>query len=199
MIRIVSMAVLAAASLIVSVPALGAGVTTELPQDFTATILVTHATPKTGSFRIRFNVEKWTTDDEKITLAKALKEGGADRLVEEMGKLSAGTLVVDDNLRFTIRTATTWQSPKGQHFRLATNRPIRFGEYWRNLNTRLYPFGIVEFVLPPGVEGSGSLLVAAAAVFNEKGQIEIRSLPENTGPQMLTNVVRHLPKQSQQQ
>jgi hypothetical protein len=119
-------------------------------------------------------------------------------LVEEMVKLDVGHLQVDNNLRWTIRTASTWQTEEGQHFRIATNRPIRFGEYWRGLKTYDYPIGILEFVLPPEGKGEGSLMVATKILFNKKGQIEIRSLPKNTSPERLTNVVRRLPEKTEE-
>jgi hypothetical protein len=47
--------------------------------------------------------------------------------------------------------------------------------------------------LPEG-KGEGSLFGAVKVQFDEKGRLEVQSLPTNTGPQKLTEIEREAPK-----
>ncbi len=57
-----------------------------------------------------------------------------------------------------------------------------------------HPIGVLEFTLPPSGEGEGTLQAGAKMPFNDQGQLEVESLPQNTGPQRHTHVERELPK-----
>jgi hypothetical protein len=161
-----------------------------------ATVMIVNA-PKTGMARLRLTVEHWTTDEERAGLLEALGEGGTEALVKAMRGLDAGYLQVENNLRWPIRVASTWATDEGRLVRIATNRPIYFGEYWRQgTRTSDYPVGVIEFSLPPEGTGEGSLLVATRIDFDKQGRIEVRSLPQNTGPQNLVDVARETPKKS---
>jgi hypothetical protein len=153
--------------------------------------------PRTGIARLRLTVERWTTDEERLTLLKALQDGGTEELVKAMHKLDAGYLQVENNLRWPIRVASRWETDEGRHVRIATNRPIHLGEYGkRGTRTSDYPVGVIEFILPPEGKGEGTLLAATRIEFDEQGRIEVHSLPQNTGPQKVTSVTRETPKKS---
>ena len=154
--------------------------------------------PKTGAAQLKLTIERWTTDEERATLLAALREGGNDALASAMHKLDAGHIQVENNLRWPIRVASSWLTEEGRMVRVATNRPIHFGEYWKKRGTRTtdYPIGVIEFTLPADGSGEGALLAATRIGFDEQGRIEIRSLPRNTGPQQLVDVTRATPKKS---
>lgn len=166
------------------------------PEVFNATVMVINA-PKTGIVRLRFTVERWTTDEERAVLLKALQDGGTEELVRAMHELDVGYLQVENNLRWPIRVASTWETDEGRRVRIATNRPIHFGEYAkRGTRTSDYPVGVIEFTLPPDGKGEGTLLAATRIEFDEQGRIEVHSLPQNTGPQRVVDVTRQQPKKS---
>jgi hypothetical protein len=57
-----------------------------------------------------------------------------------------------------------------------------------------YPIGIVEFTFPADGPGEGVLLGAVQVQFDKEGRMELKSLPNNTGPQQLKSVRREEPK-----
>lgn len=182
--------------LLFPVVGLGSDEASSDPEVFTATVMIIDA-PRTGMARLQLTVERWTTDEERDALLKALQDGGTEQLVTAMHKLEAGWLQVENNLRWPIRVASSWETDEGRHVRIATNRPIHMGEYTRRgTRTSDYPVGVIEFTLPPEGEGEGTLLAATRVDFDKQGRIEVRSLPQNTGPQKLSNVKREKPKQS---
>jgi hypothetical protein len=163
------------------------------PEQFEATLLILNA-PRTNMARLRMTVERWSTKEERVGFLEALKSGGNDGLVSAMEKGQAGYLQVDDNLRWPIRLAARWTTDKGQKVRLATNRPISIGES-RSLSRSLdYPIGFIELTLPPEGNGEGILIAAAQVEFDDQQRLQVRSMPQNTGPQRLTSVKRHTPK-----
>jgi len=182
--------------LLFPVVGLGSDEASSDPEVFTATVMIVNA-PRTGMARLRLTVERWTTDEERAALLKALQDGGTEELVRAMHELEAGYLQVENNLHWPIRVASSWETDEGRRVRIATNRPIHFGEYTkRGTRTSDYPVGVIEFTLPPEGKGEGTLLAATRVDFNEQGRIEVRSLPQNTGAQKLTNVTREKPKKS---
>ena len=183
--------------LLMPIDGIGSDAAQDLPATFTARVLIVNA-PKTGAARLKLTIERWTTDEERATLLAALREGGNDALASAMHKLEAGHIQVDTNLRWPIRVASSWPTEDGRLVRVATNRPIHFGEYWRKRGTRTtdYPIGVIEFTLPADGSGEGALLAATRIGFDDQGRIEIRSLPRNTGPQQLVDVTRAAPKKS---
>lgn len=166
----------------------------QAPQNevFTGTLMVLNA-PKSGMFRLRVTVERWTTDEERKKLVEAIQKG-TDALVETMDTLEVGYVQIDNNLRWPIRSAASYQTDKGRLVRFATNRPINFLETWNQTRSQDYPIGFVELLLPPEGKGEGALLVATQVQFNAEGRLEVKSLPTNTGPQKVTNVTSEFVK-----
>ncbi len=171
---------------------------------FTGTLMIVSGPGGAQMGRIKITVEHWTTDEERKTLAEAIRSGneasrgGNDALVDAMDKLQAGYVQIENNLRWPIRSAASWKTEKGRKVRFATNRPINYQETAMNSRSSDYPIGFIELVLPPEGKGEGVLLVATQVEFGSDGKLQVRSLPTNTGPQKVTNVVSELlkPKKS---
>jgi len=159
----------------------------ELPLRFAANVMAVSG-PATGTARVRFTIERWTTDEERGTFLRALESGGVDGLVAAMDKVTVGYLQVNDNLRYPIRVASSWPTSRGRSYRLATNRAIEFAEFQGGYRSIDYPIGFVEFSMPAQGTGEGQLLAATKVRFNEQRQLEVTSLPQNTGPQKLMNI-----------
>jgi hypothetical protein len=167
----------------------------ELPERFTATLMVVNSpVGPSGIERISIVIERWTTDEERGALLAALRDGGTDELVKAMQELDAGYVQIGQSLGWRLRTAATWQTDEGRKVRVATDRPVYFREQYRGTRSKDYPIGIIEFLLPPEGKGEGALLAATMVQFDDQGRIEVKSLPNNTGPQKLTLIEKFVPK-----
>jgi hypothetical protein len=166
----------------------------QAPQNevFTGSLMVLNA-PRSGILRLRVVVERWTTDEERQKLVEAVR-AGTDALVEAMDKMEAGYVQIDNNLRWPVRSAASYQTDKGRLVRFATNRPINYLETSNATRSRDYPIGFIELLMPPEGKGEGALLAATQVQFNAEGRLEVKSLPTNTGPQKVTNVESELVK-----
>ena len=80
------------------------------------------------SVRVKININRWSTPDERGALAAALKEKGTQGLVDAMTKLDVGTIQIGNQLGWTLRLASTGLTPKGRVVRVVTDRPIAFIE-----------------------------------------------------------------------
>jgi len=163
------------------------------PERFVGIAMVTNA-PSTGMVRFRVTVDRWSTDEERTALAQALHNGGTEALVAAMEKNRVGSIQFDNNLGWPLRVASSWQTEKGRLIRLGTNRPIYTEELRRGTRSLDYPIGIIEFTLPPEGPGEGTLLAATRAAFDSQGRLEVKSLPQNAGPQLLHEIEREVPK-----
>lgn len=150
--------------------------------------------PASDFVRFTARIERWSTPEERKALAEALQAKGDDGLVEAMEGLEMGRIQFENNIAHPIRIATTWQTEKGRMVRLATNRPIFFRELANSTRSLDYPIGVMEFLLPPDKEGEGTLIAAVTARFDEKGQLEVKSLPSNTAATRLVGVERSVEK-----
>ena len=163
-------------------------------EEFQGLVQVVNA-PATGMGRFKVRILRWTTDEERVQLKAALTSGGSKALIDAMEKIEpAAYFQVDMELRYPIRVASTWETEKGRMVRLATDRPIGPREAYARTRSMDYPVGIVEFLLPPEGKGEGILLGAVDVGFDDKGQLEVKSLPQSTGTQRVTMVERMEPK-----
>lgn len=173
------------------------GETASAPETFTGLIMIMGG-PGSGIVRFRLTVDRWSTAEERNALAETLRSGGANGLVASMEKMTMGRIQFDNNLANPIRLASTWQTGQGRKVRLATNRPIAFQEINQGTRSMDYPFGVIEFVIPPDGKGEGSLLGAVKVQFDKDGRLEVESLPTNTGAQKLTEIQLEVPKKKKE-
>jgi hypothetical protein len=167
--------------------------TPELPERFTAN-LDAMGTPRVGVVHFSITIERWSTEEERKSLLQALNDNGTEGLLEKMAKMDVGYMQIDNSLGWRLASASTWQTEKGRLVRVVTDRPIAIHESLRGTRSLEYPIGIIEFTLPADGPGEGALLGAAQLQFDKEGRIELKSLPLNTGPQMLKNVRKQKPK-----
>jgi hypothetical protein len=158
-----------------------------VPIRYTGTIMYM-GTAGSGIVKMRITVEKWTTNEVRKELVAALKTGGTTGLVAAMEKINAGYIQLENNLRWPVRTAAIWKAGDSYKVRFATDRPIYWGEFKESTRSLDYPIGIIELTLPPEGKGEGKLIAATQANFDENNNLEVKSLPTNTGPQRVTNV-----------
>lgn len=144
----------------------------------------------TGTGLMWMTVESWSTDQEREALLRGLQAGGTDGLVKAMRDMDKGYVRFNDNLRWKVNHAVSFDTPEGRKVRLVTERPILFVETRGSLRTEDYPVGVLEFTLPAdGKPGAGVLIPAAKVTINEASKsIEIETAPGNTAPMQLTSV-----------
>jgi hypothetical protein len=170
-------------------PAPGLDALPAVPIRYSANVMVLEA-PVSGIVRLRMTVEGWTDKEDRVKMFEALKTDGTNGLVAVMEKMDRGWLQVDNNLRWPIRVATIWKQGDKTRIRIATNRPIYWGEVAQSTRSLDYPFGLIELTLPPEGKGEGTLVLATQVGFDKDGRVEVRTMPQNTGPQRVSNVVQ---------
>ncbi len=164
------------------------------PERYGGIIMVSNA-PATGIVRVKLTIERYSTVDERKAYAEAIKTGGSDGLAQAMEKVTVGYIQFDQNLRYPLAYAIKVPNEKGEMLRVATNRPISFREQTKGFVSKDYPIGIIEVQLPKEGPGEGFLIGAASVEFNDKGQLQVKSLPQNTGPQKVTQIEREAVKE----
>jgi hypothetical protein len=167
--------------------------TAQLPERLSGTVVLADQ-PKSGTARIAVTIERWSTGEEKKAAKEALRAGGVNALIDTMRKAEVGYLQINDSLGWRLRLASTFQNERGRIVRVATDRPIGIQEGWGKSFSQDYPVGVIEFILPPEGEATGTLLMATKVRFNDQGNVEIQSLPTNTGPNQIIGVRREVLK-----
>jgi hypothetical protein len=164
---------------------------TEKPQkeEFSGRCIMWAAGPLTGKTgRLFMTVDRWTTNDERMQLYKALKEGGPEAFRKAMEKTTAGYVRTSNSLRYPLSVASSFQTDKGRKIRLVTTRPILWSEVMGATRSEEYEYGVIEFTLDEKGKGVGEGVVVpmAKVYFDDKGQLVVENL--GTGPQKLLSV-----------
>ena len=159
------------------------------PERYNGIIMVMGARGS-GVTRVTIRVDRLSTEDERKTYLEALKSKGSDGLAQAMEKVTVGSIQFDQNLAYPLAYAIKVATEKGTMIRVATNRPISFTEQMQGFVSKDYQIGIAEFTLSPDGKGEGTILGASKVEFNDKGQLQVHSLPQNTGPQKITEIER---------
>jgi hypothetical protein len=145
--------------------------------------------PNSGSVaqQVMFGIDHWTTAEQRQSLSDALKEKGADGLLEQLRRLpEAGFIRTPDSIGYPLRYADQQALPNGRRrIVLATDRPIAFWETWESARTLDYPFTVIELQVDQEGHGEGKLSLATKVV-----PLDGRILLENwqVAPVHLTNV-----------
>ena len=158
-------------------------------EDFSGRCIMWAAGPLTGKTgRLFMTVDRWTTNEERMQLAKILQEKGPEALRAAMEKMTAGYVRTSNSIRYPLSLASSAQTEKGRRIRLVTPRPILWSEVTGATRSEQYEFGVIEFTLDEkgkGV-GEGVVIPMAKVFFDKNGQLVVETL--GTGPQKLLNV-----------
>jgi len=146
----------------------------------------------TGTFRIEFTIERWSTAEEREEFLRILVEEGQEALGNAMhaagGDREIGYVRVNTRLSYPI--AYAYQFPDGQGGRrvvIATDRPIAALEAIQRSRTLDYSISVAEFELGADSRGEGALMVAAAlAADKEHGTLTLENFGQ--APVRLRNV-----------
>jgi hypothetical protein len=140
---------------------------------------------------VNISIERWSSDQERDRLLKALLDGGPDRLAEQLDDLPrAGHIRTPDSLGYPLAFARRVPQPDGgERVVLVTTRPIGYWESVVQPRTIEYPFTVVELRLAANGEGEGKLSLATRIVADREHSL-ITLENYGTQPVMLTNVKR---------
>ena len=141
----------------------------DAPVQYSAVAVRTTADPA-QTIPVTIDVQRWSTDAERDTLITALRENGADKLLDTLKKLPSvgrlsGTGTVGYDIRFARRAP---QASGGARVVLATDRWISFPEAATGGRSLDYPFTIIELTLGPDGKGQGTMSFATQISWNER-------------------------------
>jgi hypothetical protein len=140
-------------------------------------------------------ITRWSTDEERRTLASALTEKGPDAFLEALQKTKpVGTLRTPDSLGYDLHYAHEVAIPGGgRRILIGTDRPIGFWESRNRPRSIDYPFTIIEMRLDAQGKGQGKMTVATKVTV--KGDVvELENYTSE--PVRLNEIKSHLGRDS---
>lgn len=137
---------------------------------------------------LSFTIRRWSTDEEHAALEEAFSNGGTYALAAALDRFKVGELRFDNELRWPIRSATTWRTEQGQRLRLVTTGRLFVDGSPADSNQLI---NIVDLALPRGEKyGEGTLVTATEIEFETPGRMIPVTLALGTGTQRISNVER---------
>ena len=138
-------------------------------------LLASTAALGSGLFRIRIQIEDYTTDAEAQEFIDVLANEGWQALEDAFLDVEKGRIIGPNQRGYNIAFARSFPHETGRLIRLATAQPISFAEAYQNTRSREYAFGIIELRLDENGEGTGIVIAAARVEFTDDGQLSIES------------------------
>jgi len=122
-----------------------------------------------GTARVEFTIERWTTDAERQRFLDILTEQGEGALVDALQEAGGvGRVRVNTRLSYPISYAFQHAGPDGsRRIVFATDRPISAFEAVNRTRTMDYAVSLAELNLPAEGSGEGTLMVAALITLDE--------------------------------
>ena len=124
------------------------------------------------TFNVTITIERYSTPEEREALVGAFQEAGSEGLFNALEKSSKGRIAVTGTLGYDISFVRKIPNGNGYKIRVLTNRPMRFGEAWRDGRSTDYNLSALEINLSGNgtkEESTGVLLPAC------KSQIDMKS------------------------
>jgi hypothetical protein len=141
------------------------------PETFTAS---TANIATDGGEKLRIQVFRWSTDEDRGKLIAAFKEKGTEQLDTTLQALpESGYIWTDESLGYSVHYA--YREPLkngGELVILATDRPLGSwsGHPWTAKsggNPITYPYSVIELVLNSSGRGQGRMSLSSKIVANE--------------------------------
>ena len=154
---------------------------------FAVDLSAQNAGARAGTLDIVIN--RWTTPQERRTLAAALKEGGPAMLLKALQKIKdpAGYIQTPGNVGYPLRFAHQLPTGDGgQRILIATDRPVSFFEATNRTVTSDYPYLLVDMRLDAKGEGQGKLLPLARVTSSDDNVVDIENYASE--PVRLTSI-----------
>lgn len=140
-----------------------------------------------GTAMVEFDIERWSTPEERAKLIQIMLDKGSDALLEALRKMPShgrmrfpswqGPDPLNLSLGWDLRYASQRPEPDGgRRIALALDRYIGFWEAVNRPRTIDYPFTLVEMHVDKNGEGEGKLSIATKINFDkEKNVIELET------------------------
>jgi hypothetical protein len=119
---------------------------------------------------VDITVDRWSTEEERQTLATTFIEKGPDKLLDALQKLKrVGFIKLPNTLGYDLQFAReTPLDEGGRRIVIATDRRIGFREAREQPRTIDYPFTLIEIRLRPDGTGEGKMSLATKITLNKK-------------------------------
>ena len=142
-----------------------------------------------SQFSITLNIDDYSTQADKQILVEAFQKGGDKGLVNALSKMkAAGHIEVTGTLGYDCSYIQMIPTPTGRKIRFVTNRPLRFGEVYRDTRSTAYNLTAGEFDLNDAdkSKSTGKLYPAAELVIDKQGELQMNLIGN---PYNLVNVL----------
>jgi hypothetical protein len=142
-----------------------------------------------SEFSVTLNIDDYSTQADKQTLVEAFQKGGDKGLVNALSKMkAAGHIEVTGTLGYDCSYIQMIPTPTGRKIRFVTNRPLRFGEVYRDTRSTAYNLTAGEFDLNDAdkSKSTGKLYPAAELVIDKQGELQMNLIGN---PYNLVNVI----------
>ena len=148
--------------------------------------------PKTAkanpAVQIDIQVNRYTSDSERMEYLQLLKSKGEEALLKTLGKANVGRISAPGQVGVAVAVARLRKTEGGHRVRLVTTRPVSFLQARRGEIADQFPYTVVDLYLDESGKGNGSVLSALRVFFDDDGQIQIQGLGGD--PLDLINVER---------
>lgn len=165
-----------------TIEAIAMGQSTQLGQRFNVTIII----------------YEFSSDEDQKALADAFNAAGPQGMFNAVTKMGAkGHMAITGTLGYDINYIKEFKQPDGSRkIRLVTDRPLRFGEVWRDSRSTDYNLSAAEIIITGEKKtNSGVLMPAMQLKLNkETNQIEVEAFDN---PWKLLDIVDTLPKEKE--
>ena len=139
-------------------------------------------------FSVNIIIESYSTPEDQKVLIEAFNQGRNEGLVNALSKMpSKGRIAITGTLGYDINYVRVFQTPTGRKIRIVTDRPLRFGELWRDDRSTDYSLSVLELDISD-VKGQsgGTLLPACKFYISKEGELTVETYQN---PWKLTNVL----------
>jgi hypothetical protein len=155
-------------------------------EHYSATIVALGGAAGSANAPIDIYIEKYSTDEEAVSLAVLLREKGPDALLREMEKLDAGRVSIAGRSIGPIAMARSLEGNEGRTIRVIIARNIAFLEHFHLTRSRDYPFSIIEMQVNEKGEWQGAAIAAAKIRFNDKEkQFVVESMGQSSNLRLM--------------